>query len=365
MKILIAPSAYKGTIAPNRLAEIMAEGVQRANPAAQIELAPLADGGDGTIEVLRSCLGGEVVSTTVEGADGEVVSSRWLKIGPTAIVELACACGLALLKDKRRQPLKASTMGLGQVIADCLNFPVSHILIALGGSASTDGGTGALTALGVKFLDKDGKLLAPGGGALISLDRVELAHLDGRIGKASIELAVDVEAPLLGTRGAAHNFAAQKGASVAEIDVLEAGLTKFADIIERTVKRSFRDIPGSGAAGGTAFGLMAGLGASITPGFSAVAKLIELNKKLENTDLLITAEGRLDEQSFQGKATGELAKLCWKRGVPLWVVAGSVADELRWQNLGIERLFTSATPGEIASEQDVIEASARIFNNRE
>ncbi|PWT94878.1 MAG: glycerate kinase, partial [Candidatus Melainabacteria bacterium] len=164
MKILVAPSAYKGTIAPNRLAEIIAEGVQRANPSAQIELAPLADGGDGTIEVLRTSLGGEVVSTTVEGADGEVVSSRWLKFGTTAIVELACACGIALLKEKQRQPLRASTVGLGQMISHCLEFPVSHILIALGGSASTDGGTGALTALGVKFLDKDGKPLPPGGG---------------------------------------------------------------------------------------------------------------------------------------------------------------------------------------------------------
>jgi glycerate kinase len=361
MKILIAPSAYKGSISPLRLARLIAQGVKQVNPSFEVELSPLSDGGDGTIEVLKASLSGRAISVEVAGPNGVPVASQWLMTGNKAVVELASASGIALLKGKKLCPLTASTLGLGQVISNCLNYPISEIIIALGGSASTDGGTGALTALGAKFLDKAGRLLPPGGGTLTELAHIDLSGVDQRLANLSIELAVDVDSPLLGRAGAATNFGPQKGATNEEIAILELGLTNFADLIEAMLRRSLRDIPGAGAAGGTAFGLMAGLGASIKNGFSSVSEMIGLGEKLRGKDLVITGEGKLDKQSFQGKATGQLARLCEASGVPLWVIPGSVAEDLLWRQSGIERLLACARPGEIATEQDVIEASMKIF----
>lgn len=361
MKILVAPSAYKGTISPLRLAQLIACGIRATGKKASIELAPLADGGDGTIEVLNACLDGELVEVKVLGATGKPVVAQWLKIGSTAVVELASACGMAMLEKSELSPLMANTRGLGQVISNCLAYTPSRIVVALGGSASTDGASGALSALGVRFLDRQGRQLPLGGAALHDLAEIDLTQLDQRLSGVSSELAADVRSPLLGELGAARSFAPQKGASGEEVEELENALSRYADVFEVTIGKKLRDVPGAGAAGGSAFGLIAALGASLRSGFSIVSELIDLPARIGGKDLVVTAEGRLDRQSFQGKATGELARLCSQIGCPLWVIPASVASDLEFQNYGIERVFAASKAGQSANEEDVIMASKMIF----
>jgi glycerate 2-kinase len=297
MRVLIAPDSFKGTVGAAAVAERLAEGWRLARPGDDIQCLPLADGGEGTLDVLPAA---RRVPVPVVDAIGRPWEAYWsLLPGGTAVVELAVACGLPLLREP--DPLGASTFGFGRLLRSAACHPgVTRIAAALGGSATTDGGSGALVALGARLSTEDGSAPPPGGGALRNVTGVDLSEIVTPPVNGVVCLA-DVTSPLLGPAGAAHRFGPQKGAGPGEVVVLEDGLRTWAAVLGGDP-----DAPGAGAAGGTAFGLVHGWGARIESGSRFVAGLVGLQSALCWADLVITGEGRLDEQSWTGKVVGNV-----------------------------------------------------------
>lgn len=361
-KILIAPTAFKGTLTPGEVAQAIACGIRESGSKAQLVLAPVADGGDGTIEALHMALGGEVRLLEVTGPTGQPVQANWLCLPNLAVVELASASGLSLMKSSKLAPLEAHTLGTGQILEQCLSEGKTNIVVAVGGSASTDGGTGLLRALGARFLDNKGQELSLGGGSLVNLSTCDLRHLTTRADVTSICVATDVTSPLLGKHGAAYMFAPQKGASQKEVLLLERGLTRLADVVESLTGRCVRTTPGAGAAGGTAFGLACVLGADIVPGFPWVAELVRLDDKLRGCDLVISAEGKLDNQSASGKVVGELGVKCARLGRPFWVLAAVVEPSVQQRIAGVDKIHLVAKKGQIATARDLTSTVRELFS---
>jgi glycerate kinase len=343
------------------VADAIAVGIRAKNPEAEIIFAPLADGGDGTIDVVHECLGGHFVDAEAFDAVGRLHKTHWLNADGAFFLELSTICGLALLGPAMRAPLLASTYGLGQVLKRCLDYSPKQIFITVGGSASTDGGAGALQAVGAKLLDKNEHDLPWGGAALCQLERIDLSGIPKTIRDIEIEVLVDVNNPLLGPNGAAKVFSAQKGASAKQMEILEAGLTRLADRLEEMVGLKMRDVPGAGAAGGTPFGLAMGLGVGIVSGAGRIAELTGLEAKLKACDVAVSAEGRFDQQSLMGKATGLLLDLCRRHGRPLRLIAASVDPEFSWQDDQVEKLVTCVTPSRYAELGDIARAAQELF----
>jgi glycerate kinase len=319
LRVVIAPDSFKGSIGAAGAAAALAGGWHAVRPGDEVVCVPLADGGEGTLDVLAAAVSGaRWHQARVTGPAGQPVESAWLELpGGLAAVELARASGLPLLA--RPDPLGAQTTGLGQVIGHALDAGARQVIIALGGSASTDGGTGALAALGARFLDAAGVPLPPGGGALAGLASVDLAGLrpppdDG------VRCLSDVRAPLLGPAGAAAVFGPQKGASPAQVALLEDGLSRLASGLGGDP-----DAPGAGAAGGTGYGFAAAWGAQIGPGAVQLSRLAGLDQALAGAGLVITGEGRYDETSATGKVAGTVFAAAAAAGVPAALVAGQVA----------------------------------------
>ncbi|WP_299959505.1 glycerate kinase [uncultured Modestobacter sp.] len=319
LRVVIAPDSFKGTLDATAAADALAAGWRRERPDDELVTVPLADGGEGTLDALGHDLPAECWrSAAVTGPDGGPVDAAWLLLPDgTAVVEMARAAGLPLLR--RADPLGATTRGLGQLLAAVVADPAVHrVMLTLGGSATTDGGTGALAALGARFLDAEGADLPPGGGALTRLARVDLAGLvpppDG-----GVQCLVDVTAPLLGPLGAAGQFGPQKGATPDQVAVLDDALARLADLLGGD-----REAPGAGAAGGTAYGFAACWGAEFVSGARAVAAAAGLDDALRDATLVVTGEGQFDAQSLRGKVVGDLVDRAGTAGVPVAVVAGRV-----------------------------------------
>lgn len=308
----------------------MVRGVRRARPDLEAIAIPVADGGDGTLDVLLAAAGADhrVTLHHVHDALGGSRQARLGHAGDTAIVELAEAAGLRLIAVDRRDPLAASSRGAGDLIAAALNTTPAprRIVVGVGGSAGTDGGAGVAVALGARLLDASGGLLPDGGGSLHLLDRVDLSDLDPRLRTSALQVCCDTDATLLGSRGAATLFAPQKGASPEQVALLEAGLARWATVLERDagVDPALRDAPGAGAAGGCGYGLAAVCGASLVPGAELVCDAVGLDGAIAGAALVITGEGRLDTTTETGKAPAEVARRCAAAGVPCAAVAGSV-----------------------------------------
>jgi len=320
--VVCAPNAFKGALSAADAAAAMASGVVAAGGVAVS--VPVADGGDGTLDVLLGAsAGSRVASVSVRGPLGVPVAARlgWLGDG-SAVVELAEAAGLRLVASGALDPLGASTYGVGELLRAALDGGASRIVVGVGGSAPTDGGAGIVVALGGRLLDAAGRELALGGGALVGLDRVDLSGLDPRIRRCRIEVAVDVRSPLLGPRGAAAVFGPQKGATAAQVELLDAALGRWAAVLG--VDPALPSQPGMGAAGGCAFGLAAVCGANLVPGAALVCNLVGLDAALSDASLVLTGEGRLDASTAEGKAPAEVARRAAARGVPCVVLAGSV-----------------------------------------
>lgn len=394
LKYLIAPSAYKGFFSPLEVANAIADGVRNCSTDNIVSLAPIADGGDGTIEALQIATNGGLHEWEVSGPLGEPVTAFWLTLGengstaeelhveaktayPTSIansnrdttlslcvLELASACGLAYIEPDHVSAMDANTIGAGQLIAHCYEKGYRNIVLAVGGSASTDGGTGILTALGARFYDINCAPLRPGGRYLHAIQSIDLSNLE-RFSDLRLRVATDVTNPLLGNQGAARIFAPQKGASLAEVELLEEGLSNFADVIEKTTSCSARHLPGSGAAGGVPFGLTLALNAEIIPGFKWITSLVRLEEKVKQSDIVISAEGSLDSQSISGKATGEIARLCKNFNKRLWVVPGRVEEGIDWKAQGIERVLAAANAGCYATLADIENATIQLCVNAE
>ena len=289
-------------------------------PDVEVVRVPVADGGDGTLDAFVSA-GFERHPVTVSGPRGEPVSTAYARRGDVAVVELADASGLGRL-GAGLAPLGASTRGTGEAIRLAVEAGCREVVVGLGGSASTDGGAGLVTALGARILDTDGRPVPSGGAGLLEAARLDLGSLPDLLDGVAVTLASDVDNPLLGPDGAAAVYGPQKGASPADVELLEAALTRWADLVADATGRDLRDAPGAGAAGGTGFGAMALLGAQVRSGAATVLELVGFADALPGADLVVTGEGSLDEQSLRGKAPFAVLAGARATGVPTVVVCG-------------------------------------------
>jgi glycerate kinase len=326
MKILIAPDSFKGSISAIDAAKAIASGWMRVRQSHEITIAPLADGGEGTLDAIAHIHGGTFIPVSVIGPDNRTVEARWLLLADgRAIVELASASGITHMQ--RLDAMKAHTYGFGELLKSAASHPLTKEIIAtVGGSASTDAGVGALMALGYKFLDENGEPVPLGGEYLAKIKRIDAS--DAFQPTCSVKVLTDVTNPLLGIKGAAHVFAPQKGASSADIEVLENGLENFAAITSGDV-----GVAGSGAAGGTAFGLATLWAAKIESGATYLFDLLGIESEIKSADLIITGEGALDSQSWDGKVIGALAEMTHRHHSKLWAIVGSDKSEAKSAHL--------------------------------
>ncbi len=323
MKILLAPDSFKGSLSAAEAAKAMAAGIRRAAPQTLCVRLPLADGGEGTLDALVTATGGRRVSVTVTGPLGNPVEAAFGLLGPTgeaAVVEMALAAGLLLVPLERRDPRLTTTYGVGELIQRAASSGARRLIVGLGGSATNDGGAGALQALGVRFFDTAGRVLAAPmrGGDLGRLGRIEASGLC--LPPLPLVLASDVTSPLLGTMGATHIFGPQKGATEAAVSELEAGLSRLAFLLPPGIA----DRPGAGAAGGLGAGLMAFLGAEMQSGIDLLLDTLGFDTQLEDADWVWTGEGRIDAQTLGGKAISGVLRRARARGVPTLAFGGSV-----------------------------------------
>jgi glycerate kinase len=352
VRILIAPDKFKGSLDARAVADNIAIGLRDVLPEAVITTLPVADGGEGTASAISQACGGEEIGCPARDAIGREIEASyfWLADPRTAVMEMSAAAGLWRIAANERDLLRADTFGVGEMIKDASGRGAKEILIGLGGSATNDGGFGVAQALGFRFLANEHEIERPG-------DLVHLARTKKPAQPIPITVvaAVDVRNPLLGPRGATRTFGPQKGGTAEQIEILEAALTRLADVVASDLAFDFRDAPGAGAAGGLGFGLMSFCGAAIKSGFDVVAELIGLKAAIANADVVITGEGRLDEQTLEGKAPAGVARLARESGKRVFAIGGSSSDApaLRDQ---FEAIVTLARPP-ITSEESVARAA--------
>ncbi len=343
MKIVVAPNAFKGSMTARDAAAAMADGIRRVLPDAQIEEVPVADGGDGLVDVALDALQGERCRLLATGPRFDLVEAEFCHVPEQsfAALEMALASGLALLPEDMRDPLQTTTLGTGELILAALDLGVRKIGIGIGGSATCDGGIGAATTLGVRFLDAAGRPVSPVGGALQDIAHIDMSGLDPRINDVVIEAVCDVNNPLVGEQGAARVYGPQKGAGPQQVEQLESGLINLARVIKNALGLDVCDLPGGGAAGGLGAGLYAFLGAVLRPGMDVVLDLVDLDTKLEGADLVLTGEGQIDFQTAFGKAPAGVALRAKKQKIPCVVVAGSVGEKLgELHEQGVDAVFS-------------------------
>jgi glycerate kinase len=340
VRVLVSPDKFKGTLTAPQAASALAAGVRRVLPDAEIRVLPVADGGEGTVDAVLAA-GGVRHTAAVSDPLGRPTTVDWAEVDGRAVIELAAASGLHHVRPDDATAVAADTYGTGLVIRAALDAGLGNVVLGLGGSASTDGGTGILRALGARFTGAAGETLPPGGGALGRLASVDLSGLDDRL--VALTLCCDVRSPLLGPAGAAAVFAPQKGASAATVATLEQGLTRLAAVLGAATGRNAAAVDWGGAAGGCAGGLYAALGATFAPGFDLLAELIGLDRHLAWADLVLVGEGSLDGQSLAGKAPVALAARAARLGVPAVAVAGRVdVDAASLQAVGIRAAVGAA-----------------------
>ncbi len=340
MKVLIAPQNFKESLSAVDVARAMREGVSAAVSDAEIDLCPVADGGDGTVATMVQAAGGELRTATVTGPLGEPVEAKWGLIddGKTAVIEMAQAAGLEIVPDDKKDPTQTTTYGVGELILAALDAKPDKIIFGLGGSATTDGGAGMAQALGARFYNSAGLIKEKmRGGLLKQIEKVDFDALDKRVFDVEIVGAYDVDNPLTGLRGAAHVFGPQKGADEKQARALDEGLEHLASFFPDANK----DMPGGGAAGGLAWGACAFLRGKLTPGVDLILDAVRFDERVRGADLVLTGEGKLDGQTLCGKTCLGVAQRAKRAGVPVIALAGSVgegADRLRTE--GITALFS-------------------------
>lgn len=362
MKIVIAPDSFKDSLSAADVASAIARGLRQALPEAALIERPMADGGEGTMQAIMAACQGELRSLTVDGPLGQPTLAHWgwLAGERTAIIEMAEASGLQLLERQQRDACNSSTYGTGQLVAAAIEAGASRIILAIGGSATNDAGTGMLCALGLRLADAQGAELPRGGLALARLASVDIGGLDRRLADVQFEVAADVDNPLCGPNGASHIFGPQKGATPEQVVALDKALDHFADHCAPLLGNDHRNLPGCGAAGGMGFAAKAFLNASFRPGVEVVAQLVGLAEAVQGADLVITGEGRFDAQTLRGKTPFGVARVARAAGVPVVVIAGTLGEgyqEMYAQ--GVDAAFSLAS-GPMTLEQACTDAAALL-----
>ncbi|VVP21162.1 Glycerate 2-kinase [Pseudomonas fluorescens] len=365
MKIVIAPDSFKDSLSAQGVAEAIALGLAQVWPQATLVKCPMADGGEGTVESILAACEGELRRTRVRGPLGAPVEAAWgwLPHNCTAIIEMAEASGLQRVPPGQRDACITSTFGTGELIRAALDAGAQRVILAIGGSATNDGGAGTMQALGVKLLDAQNQTLVPGGLALAQLARVDISELDPRLAHVRFDIAADVNNPLCGPHGASAIFGPQKGASPAQVQQLDQALGHFADLCAEALDKDVRDEPGCGAAGGLGFAAKAFLGAQFKAGVEVVAELVGLAEAVKGADLVITGEGRFDAQTLRGKTPFGVARIAKQHNVPVIVIAGTLGEGYQeLYNHGIDAAF-ALTSGPMTLEQACAEAP-RLLRER-
>ena len=354
---MLAPNAFKGTLSAIEAAEAMAEGASRAMPGARLDRLPIADGGDGTMEVLVAGAAGSRRTRRVRGPRGESIDAVYgvLADGNLAVIEMARAAGLALVPGPQRDPRVTTTYGVGELMQDAHGAGARRFIIGIGGSATNDGGAGMAQALGYHLLDENGVELPPGGAALKRLARIDAGGVLSDWKQAQVEVASDVNNPLTGPQGASAVYGPQKGATPEMVAELDAALKRLAEIIRRDLGIDVEELPGAGASGGLGAGLVAFVGGRLRPGAEMVLEALHLDERLSGVDLVLTGEGRIDGQTARfGKGPAVLAKHAHAAGIPVIGIGGAIddEDELRPIFDGLECTVT----GPMTLEQALAEA---------
>jgi len=335
MKIVIAPDSFKGSATSSEIATWIAAGIHSVIPTCEIVKIAIGDGGEGSLDAILNS-GFEAIGCEVEGPVGNLVKARFALKGEIAFIEMAQASGLLQLPGGAKSALKSSSFGAGQLILAALDKGAKKIILAVGGSATTDAGAGALQALGAKLLNAAGNEIARGGGALIDCVKIDIAGFDPRLAQTTFVLASDVKNPLLGSEGAARVFSPQKGASREEVEILEKSLTHFASL----VGGPHASAPGAGAAGGFGFMAYAFLSATAESGIDLILDLVQFDRQIVGADYIITGEGRFDSQSSQGKAPWGILQRALKSSIPTFLVCG---DADAHQETGFKGIYTLAS----------------------
>lgn len=326
-KVVLIPDSFKGTMSSVEICSIMAAAVATHFPQAEVVALPVADGGEGSVDAFLSATGGERVAASVTGPfAGEPVEASYGRLPDgAAVIEMAACAGLPLV-DGRQAPDRTTTFGVGELMLAAARAGAKHIIVGAGGSATNDLGLGAAAALGVRFLDAEGCAFVPTGGTIERVTRIDASGLDPVIRDCRVTVMCDIDNPLHGERGAAHVFGPQKGASPELVVELDRQLAFGAQLIERDVGMSIADVPGAGAAGGLAGGLLAFAGAELRQGIDVVLDEVGFERVIQGADLVFTGEGKIDAQSLSGKVVVGVGRRAAPLGVPVVAVVGDIAD---------------------------------------
>ena len=344
-KILIAPDSFKGSLTSMQVAEALKKGLEQTDPTLEILSIPLSDGGEGFLDAFVSVVPGKFITIDVSGPLGEITKARYYvaEDDQLAIVEMAEAAGLIKMKKEDRNPLKTSTYGLGQIIHHALDGGIRDFIIGIGGSATTDGGAGMAQALGARFFRRDGSEITRhlNGELIGQCHTISLENLYSAVRECHVKVACDVDNPLLGPRGAVYTYSLQKGASPEELPILEANMQNYSRLLESTFQRNISMISGAGAAGGLGAGLLAFINAELVSGIDLILDTVKFNDLLDGADLVITGEGKIDDQTLQGKVLSGVVKRAGDKSIPVVAVTGKLelsADAVG--KLGISRVIS-------------------------
>lgn len=355
MKIVLAPDSFKGTFSSKEVISYLDLGIRKHIENVEIIHVPIADGGEGTVDAILSAAGGINIFTTVEDPLGRDIKGSYGRIGETAIIEMALASGITLVSDDEKDPLVTSTYGTGQLMKHAIDHGATKLIIGIGGSATNDGGMGMARALGAKFFNDHGEEVGKGGIDLGRLAAIDMSEFDPRFKDIEVEVICDVTNPLTGPEGATYTYGPQKGATSSMLEILENGMIQYHEVIKETFGIVLNDIPGSGAAGGLGGGLVAFVGGELKPGIETILNTVGFNELLEDADLVITGEGKLDGQSVYGKVPVGVAGRCGT--IPVYAFCGALGENA-------EKVYDYNIDGIYSTVSDVTTFD-EIVNNKE
>jgi glycerate 2-kinase len=360
MKIILAPDSFKGTFSSMEVINYLKQGINRYFHNANIVEVPIADGGEGTVDAILHAKNGQRVACKVMDPLGRFINTHYGIIGNTAIIEMAAASGIMLISDEEKNPRLTSTYGTGQMIRSALDKGVNKIVLGIGGSATNDGGIGMAMALGVRFFDEKGDLVTGGGSSLSRIHHIDLAELDPRLINVSIEVICDVSNPLTGPSGATYTYGPQKGGTPLILEELESGMEHYRKIIIKDFDIDLNTVPGAGAAGGLGGGLVAFFKATLKPGIDTILDIVGFEALLENCDMVITGEGKLDGQSIYGKVPVGVAQKCLGKEILVLAFVGSIGENAeKVYDYNIHGIFS--TVSEVTTFEEIVKNKNEIM----
>lgn len=373
MKIVIAIDSLKGSLSSIEAANAIKKGIKNSKLEAEIEIKPLADGGEGTVDALVDGMNGKRKVVEVCGPAQQKVNATYgiLEDSNTAIMEMAQAAGITLVSGENKNPLITTTYGVGEIIKEAINEGCRNFIIGIGGSATNDAGVGMLQALGFKFYDENNKLVGLGGQVLNQIKKIDVSEKLKQLDECTFKIACDVNNPLYGLNGAAHIYGPQKGATPSIVEELDKGLMNFSEVVKKDLGKDLDEVPGAGAAGGMGFGFLAFLNSKLESGIKIILDEIKLEDAVKDADIVVTGEGRLDNQTAMGKAPIGVAKLAKKYGARVIAISGCTTDDaVKCNEEGIDAFFAIVNRAmsleeaieKNTAENNMIQTATQIFN---